>query len=217
MSYKNLPTWDHGDFVLRTSLVRSGFMLAGIDAYEEEMSIMERECRLDTLFRQRKSPVYTWSVSDGLTRWLYDNVLKHIGLDPYKGTNFDQLRAYWLYLYLTNNRKRALKHLIGFILRLGFTPSLMENVIFKPQSTILLLATIWEPLKYLVMLPFLLSVRRNLSVPISKSTTNKITLLPTMKVLGMELPDDEFITDTYTVYFSTQPFIRHSILKGVLA
>ena len=130
-------TYNFGDYCLLTSL----YCYANIWSSDDEFRVnsyiylgaMEEECKLSPLsLFPIKSEEYTWSRSDGLTRWLYDNALKHFNINPGKGLNFDQLRGYYLYLYKTKQRKKACKHLLSWIARLGFAPSLMEHVFFKP-------------------------------------------------------------------------------------
>ena len=204
-------TYDHGDYCLRTSLYTCS-ILKDLNTHNGkykypfhliDFKAMERECKLSPLsLFPIKSEEYTWSRSDGLTRWLYDHVLKYLKLDLHKGLSGDQLRAYYLYLMLTKQKRKAWLHILGIVLRLGFTPSLMEHCIFKPQAYIALLYTAWKPLKYLSYPFFKLSVIRNLKKPIEQGTTNKILLLPTMYALGMELPKYDYICKVYDTYFS---------------
>ena len=193
--------WSDGDKILKSSLLWVGHELSETYGYYENKTTgqileeMERDCRLRNFFGHRKSPTYKWSNSGSEnlnentiwkrpTYWVYHNILRYVGIDLYKGANCDQLRAYWLTLYLRRERWIAIKHLLGYVVRLGFSPSLMENIILKPQSLAVLLATIWKPMHYIV-LPFLLLSRwRNFKKPISQSTTNKITLIPTLALLG---------------------------------
>ena len=199
--FKYLKTWDHGDFLLRSSLTAIGDIMFYGKTIDPSIALAELECRIHTYFKQRKSAEYRWSKSDGLTRWIYDHIFRYFHFDPYKGLNFDQLRAYWLYLYLRKNRARAIKQLIGFILRLGFAPSFMEHIIMKPQSLVMLLATVWKPLRFLVYPFFYISAKLNLREPIEESTTNKITLLPTLAALGWKVPQHEYLIETYKEYF----------------
>lgn len=231
-------TYDLGDYCLRTSLycyscVKNGRIINIED--KELMDHMEIECKLDPLsLFPRKSEYYKWSNSDGLTRFIYNFFLRFLGIDPYKGLNFDQLRAYYLYLYATKQRKKAIKHLAGWFLRLGFAPSLMEHIIFKPQAIIMLLATIWYPLHYLVYIPFIFSVRKNMTEPIEVGTTNKITLLPTLKelkyldvggyivfieMLGYKYAYfKDYVIDVYRTYFAAPNlvFIADSMIDKVM-
>jgi hypothetical protein len=143
-----------------------------------------------------------------------------IETNPRKGASIDQLRAYWLVLYMCRNKKVARKHLLGFILRLGFAPSLMENILFKPQSAILLLATVWEPLKYLAYPFYKISKWRNLRIGTWDNTTNKISLLPTMFLLGHKFsyPKDVFyIKRVYDTYFCQEDnkVVGAAMIKGM--
>ena len=175
-----MKPYNHGDYCLLTSLY-----CYATEGNELWMEAMEKECKLSPLsLFPRKSEEYTWSRSDGLTRWIYDKILCHFNIDPHKGLNGDQLRAYYLYLLKTKQRRKAWMHIGGFVLRLGFFPSMMEHVIWKPQSIICLLAAAWRPLRFLVYPFFRYSVERNLEEDILDGTTNKITLLPTLKELG---------------------------------
>ena len=201
---ENKPkSYNFGDYCLLTSLWI--YSMLDTKAFNEDtgettdgikalvaFEAMEKECKLDPLsLFPIKSEEYTWSRSDGLTRWLYDNILKYFGINPGKGLNFDQLRGYYLFLYRTKRRKKACKHLLSWIARLGFAPSLMEHVFFKPQALVMMLATIWKPLHYLVW-PFLyFSVKKNFEETIEQGTTNKITLIPTLMELGyLEVAED---------------------------
>ena len=214
--------WTDGDAILKHSLYFFGEKLRHTSRGSHitdlffskpcyEYYDMVEKCQMNNILFQRKSPTYRWSNSGSEnpaentllkrpTWWIYHKILKHIGWDPYKGANFDQLRAYWLTLYATRSRKAAFKHLLGFVLRLGFAPSFMEHVFFKPQATVALLATIWEPLKYLVWIPFKLSALKNLNIPISESTTNKITLIPTLMLLE---PNTHIIHLYYELVYKT--------------
>lgn len=232
-------TYNFGDYCLLTSL----YCYANIWSSDDEFRVnsyiylgaMEEECKLSPLsLFPIKSEEYTWSRSDGLTRWLYDNALKHFNINPGKGLNFDQLRGYYLYLYKTKQRKKACKHLLSWIARLGFAPSLMEHVFFKPQAMAMLLATIWKPLHYLVW-PFLyFSVKKNFNETIEQGTTNKITLIPTLIELGYLEVTDNFVyikignyhksfsslwvKKVYDVYFSQEDnkFIGEAMKEAIL-
>jgi hypothetical protein len=177
-----------------------------------------KDCRLDKCIGHRKSVVYRWSNSGSAnpsentlfnrpTKWLYDKVLRHFNIDPYKGLNGDQYRAYFLWLY--KNRKDsqakslARKVLFGFIIRLGLTPSLCEWAPLKPQAYVLLLKMFWYlyPLYLIARVAFYFSVEAELKVPVEVSTTNKITMIPTMISLGQEFPCPTVIKETYETYF----------------
>lgn len=201
--------WDIGDYCLRQSLYTAAKIMLGElteqDVYD--FKAMESECRTNTFFRQRKSTTYKWSNSGSAnesenTLWSRPTywISKHLGIDMYKGLNFDQLRALWLVYFLAGKRLKAVKHLIGFVLRLGFAPSWTEHALFKPQAFICLLATIWKPLAYLVMPFFAMSVHRENKIPVSVSTTNKITLIPTLLALGLDTSLD--IKEVYNTYFT---------------
>ena len=195
--FQQCETWNNGDFLLRASLLAVGDILLFKHLQKPDIKLAEIECRVNTFFKQRKSATYTWAESDGLTRWLADK----LGINLFKGLNLDQLRAYWLYMYLVRDRKTAIKHLLGFIFRLGFTPSLMENILFRPHAAVMLLATIWKPLRFLVYPLLYISAKRNLKEPIIISTTNKITLLPTLLALGWKVPGYQYLRSVYMEYF----------------
>jgi len=269
--------FEHADMCLRTSLYCVGkFLQAG---GFEQMSVkdtiamdeMKQECRLYESFGHRKSAKYHWGPfeddggSDGLTRWLYDHFLKYLRINPCKGLNGDAYRAYFIWLYLTNNWQGTLRVMFGFILRglmvsmismsvvsfilslcsanpslwflwtwLGVWilfmpfPSLMEFAIWKPQTFVLLFKVkfpykihwLWAPLGWVCELFFIISMARELHyVPIIDGTTNKISLLPTMKCLGWNLPHDDYIKTVYETYFGKENaqgyFISESIYKGL--
>jgi len=206
--------YDHGDYCLRQSLYTIAKKSSDNCFIRAEglrlLNVMEKECKLSPLsLFPIKSEEYTWSRSDGLTRFLYDHFFKYLGLDFHKGLNHDQLRAYYLYLYLTKQRGKAVKHLLSLILRLGFAPSMMEHCLFKPQAYICLLATIWKPLQYLVYPFFKWSAMRNLEASVASGTTNKITLLPTLKALGYMTKVDKMDSrePIYTVQMGNYSYI----------
>lgn len=170
--------------------------------------MIEEECRIINKLGHRKNHTYKWSNSDGLTKWLYNKVLKYIGIDPYKGLNGDQYRAFFIYLYAMKGKaKKQLRNNIafGFIVRLGFFPSLMEHMIMKPQAFVLFLKTYkhykFNPLYWISRLAFHFSMKRNLKQPVKGHTTNKISLLPTMYYLGYKLPDKEYRDSIYNRYY----------------
>jgi len=209
-------TFRDGDAVLKVSLLFLGRFLGGADVNVDVTYLCATRdmCRLRTM-HPIKHPTYRWSNSGSEnkaentlfkrpTYWIYHKILKYIGVDPYKGCSFDQLRAWWIITYIFNDKKAAFKNLLGIALRLGFAPSLMENIIFKPQCCIMALATIWEPLRYLVYPFYAFSRSRNLKIGTWDNTTNKISLLPTMLYLGhhFNYPKDFFfIKRVYTTYF----------------
>lgn len=148
--------------------------------------------------------------------------------DPHKGLNGDQYRAYFLWLYLTNDWLGALKVMFGYIYRLGLAPSLCEWAIIRPQAYVLLLKVkfpfriefLWRPMYWVVLLVFRLTSKREINrVPIESDTTNKISLFPTYKVLKWTLSPIKYITATYSEYFKkgTDGFcVGESIRLGVL-
>jgi hypothetical protein len=194
---------DYSDYCFRSSLLSTGLFLVGKkDEAKEIMKEMIDECRLDKWTGHRKSAVYMWSDSYGLTRWLYD----HIGINLYKGLNNDQYRAYYMWLYLNNDWVGALKVLFGFIYRLGLTPSLMEWGPLKPQAFVLLFGV--KPIKYFMYpiylfckLCFFISFINENSIPIENGTTNKVTMLPTARILGFKIPRMSYIKFVYYEYF----------------
>jgi hypothetical protein len=172
-----------------------------------------------------KSEEYSWSNSGSAvpadntllnrpTFWIYQNVLKYFNKDPKKGANGDQLRAYFIPMYQNNEVDIAKQIFFGMIQRGGMVPSWMEFAPLKPQCFVLLFKLLCEKWSKVFYLPYKFclycfekSIKSNLAEPISESTTNKISLLPTMKVLGMKLPDDEYIKSVYYTYFP-QPELR---------
>jgi hypothetical protein len=197
---------------------------------------MRKECRLAKWLGHRKSAEYKWSNSGSEnpaennirqrpTKWIYDHILKYLGIDLYKGLNGDQYRAYFLALYLLREEKwvlgAACKVIFGFIVRLGMFPSLMEHCIFKPQIFVCLFRVHWVfyPM-YLLCLPiFILTKNATLKQPLLFETTNKITLLPTMKALGYELPFNRLqIAEIYYEYWkpgSTDQFMADTMIFGL--
>jgi len=201
----NLSDFDNRDTIMQVSHYLWAKRVLGIIKIEDmaiEKNLID-ECRLDTIFGQRKNPSYRWSNSDGLTKWLYDNVLRFIGLDPFKGSNHDQLRAWFLYSYTKDRQLDST--ILGFIFRLGFAPSLMEHALLKLQAHVLLLRNtknrFFNPLYWASRLAFYISMKKNLKEPIKGHTTNKITLLPTMYYLGYKLPPRAYIEGVYNRYY----------------
>jgi hypothetical protein len=223
--YNNL--YDKGDWCLRSSLYASALLMQG-KPYAANNAIwhMEMECEPESIFFAKKSEEYRWSTSGSNnqeentlfkrpTYWIWKHILRHFGINPYKGLNGDQFRAYFIYLFLTKQKLKALKILLGFIIRLGFFPSFIENILFKPQTAVMLLVTIWKPLWYMLY-PFQkLSESSNLAEPISVSTTNKISLLMSMAALKRPLPSIEYIEEVYFTYFCNNiNFIAEEIIKA---
>jgi hypothetical protein len=224
--------YDSGDYCLRTSLYCVGKLLNNKYTRVEEkmMRDMIVECRLDNLFGHRKSEQYTWSkdIHNGkksLRYRFWEIFLKPYGKDLYCGLNCDQYRALALFLYLARGvpryRNIAKNILIGYVLRLGFSPSLTETAIFKPQSFVLLLKVFRYlfPAYLLSLAYFRLSAKASLMEPISKNTTNKISLLPTMRILGYAMPSDKYIKEVYEVYFNEgadMALIKNSMIDGLL-
>lgn len=223
---KIIPTWNNGDYCLRTSLFAAGKQLSGIDDKDAKyyMECMIEECRMNS-FHQIKSEEYTWSKSDGFTRLVYDKILKYLKVDPHKGLNGDQLRGFFIMLYLNRKNKEYsriwYKILIGFILRLGLTPSLCELSFLKPQAYILFFKAKWftYPIYLLIKPLFKYLAKRELeNIPIKKSTTNKISLLPTMQILGIKIPDNKYCRAVYSRYFKKSGkinFIGNALYEGI--
>lgn len=182
---------------------------------------MIKDCWLDWVVWNRKSPEYKWSNSGAEalsentlfnrpTKWIYDHILKYFNLDLFKGLNGDAYRSYILTLYLKSNWGSAFKLKLGFLLRAGFTPSLCENALFKPQAYVLLFKVkypyyihmLWYPIYLICKLFFYFSFRKEMKVPIHISTTNKITMLPTAYLLGFKMPNKAYIDCVYDEYFN---------------
>ena len=232
--------WDKGDYCLRASLYLSGKWSVSLTRLDYDLYFeMIKECWLDKWHGfSRKSSQYWWSSSGSEnpkentffkrpTKWIYDNILKHLGLDIPKGLNHDQFRSYFITLYLRHDWLGALKVVIGLVLRFGFTPSLTEHCILKPQAYVLLtkikcpynINYLWYPIHLFCLMFFYFSVKRNLKIPVLESTTNKISLLPTMKLLGFKMPDDNYIKSVYEEYFKPGTdvyFIGEAICNGLI-
>lgn len=231
--------WEKADYCLRVSLYYTGLILQSRIIKPEEKEALEdmrQECKPENVFAC-KSKAYHWGPyfneeegindggSDGLTRWLYDYILKRFNINPLKGLNGDQMRPYFAVLYATGDYERAKKIWNGFKLRLTMFPSLMESFVFKPQTLYLLFKTLkrknWliYPLYWISAIFFYFAVKRNLKQPISEGTTNKITLLPTMKLARYKMPSDEYIIEVYETYFHSGidgKLIRDSIITGLI-
>jgi len=184
--------------------------------------MLEDECRLLNLLGHRKNRTYRWSNSNGITKWLQTRILRYFNIDPYKGLNGDQYRALFLHLqfqsYTYSDQVRN-NILFGFILRLGFFPSLMEHAILKPQSLVLFWKSFkgykLNPLYWLSLLCFYFSMKRNLAQPIKGHTTNKISLLPTMYYLGFKLPPKEYTDKMYDVYYGKKSELGQLMKKAI--
>jgi hypothetical protein len=216
--------YDQGDYCLRSSLYIVGKTLSKTLTREDIILFydMVNECRLNKWLGHRKSAKYTWSVSDGLTKRLYD----WFGINLFKGLNHDQYRAYFIFLYLYNDWLGALKVMFGYLIRCFFTPSLMEHAFLKPQAYVLLLKVkfpfniqyLWYPL-YLTSLMFLkLSIHREFNIKIAVSTTNKISLIPTALLLGqikLVTPFDfKYVENVYTEYFKDS-HVGLALINGI--
>ena len=233
----NCKLYDKGDWILRASLYTVGRLLRELPITEEIVTV-KKHCRLFRWFGHRKSPEYKWSNSGSEnikentlfkrpTYWIYNNILRHFGIDLYKGANGDQFRAYFLYLYLRKDWQSALRILCGFDCRLTLFPSLMESWIFKPQTLVLLfkipfpfkLHWLWRPFYWISYIFFRITSWYEIEyVPIRKST-NKISMLPTRKVLGLKMPPDKYIEKVYNTYFCSDEeggvMIRESLIKAL--
>jgi hypothetical protein len=224
MEYLNIfsQLYDRGDYCLKTSLYITAKFLWGVVTNEDRYyyNLMIEECRLNKVIWNRKSSIYKWSNSGSEdpgentfmkrpTKWIYEHILKYFNIDPFKGLSGDQLRSYLLTLYLNNDWWGALRLKLGFLIRLGLTPSLCEFAPVKPQAYVLLFKIkypfyinfLWRPLYYFCKLMFYISYKRELKVPVEVSTTNKISLLPTAYLLNLQLPTNDFITSVYKTYF----------------
>jgi len=237
MDYTKVPCYDKGDWILRASLYAAGQLMSG-EKTDYIHGTMIKYCRLNKWLGHRKCPEYRWSNSGSQnpaentlfrrpTYWIYNNILKRFGIDPYKGANHDQYRAHFLTLYINKDWVGALKVMFGYFIRLGFAPSWMEHCLFKPQAFVLLLNMpfpfklhyLWKPVAWVSRKIFNWRAKRELMIPNSESTTNKITMLPTMKLLGMEMPSDDYIREVYDTYFAhdneSYKLIKSSIKKGL--
>lgn len=237
MSLRNM-FYDNGkDYCLRTSLYYTGKLMSKTASRIDSKTYheMTRECLVDELF-PRKSKAYRWSNSGSAikehntllkrpTKWIYDHFLKFFGADPYKGLNGDQMRALFTSVYMLEDHVTARRIWANFKKRFGFFPSLMEHFFLKPQTMILLFAMLKDEslgLKLLYKISkwfFDRSIERNINTDIEE-TTNKITLLVTMKILGYDLPDENYVKRVYDIYFQYPKYrdlnmVRNSILKGI--
>lgn len=222
--------YDPGDYCLRTSLFVAGAILQNGVYVSDCFETMCKDCRLHHWFGHRKSYDYTWEKDQHngkKTIRCYLGILyrKIFGKSLYCGLNCDQYRALFIVLYLMRrypfSRKIARRIIFGYIIRLGFSPSLTEWAIFKPQTFVLLFRMfgICFPINAVLLPIFKITAHFNLLEPIEKSTTNKISLLPTMFVLRMKMPTDDYIREVYNTYFSSQEqggqLIRHALIKAL--
>jgi len=157
------------------------------------------------------------------------SLILYIKQDPHKGANADQLRAFFIVMYLNREapiyKKIWLKMALGFILRAGLTPSLCEWAPLKPQAYVLFLMSAPYGLKYPLYPLILISkwafkrsyYNEMINVSISQDTTNKISAIPTGEILGLkETPTDNYVADVYKTYFTGKgAFIGLSIRDGV--
>ena len=183
-----------------------------------------RKSSNQTLPDGRVIHAYTWDRTEDIRRTLQ----KFIPWTMYAGLNGDQYRAYFLVLAHDRDLVGALKVMFGFVYRaiplflvlklLGagwllspfiailFSPfpSLMEIAIMKPHTFLMLFKVhpIFSPFYYMLYPIWLFSKWRNLKQSIAKGTTNKITLLIQMKMLGVELKKPFWwVIKVYTTYF----------------
>lgn len=166
---------------------------------------------------------YTWARTEDIRKTLQ----KFIPWTMYAGLNGDQYRAYFLVLAHEKDVIGALKVMFGFCYRalpvfglltlifglmwwapivailLSPFPSFMEFVITKPHAFLMLFKVHWifKPLYYLVYPLWLFSKWRNLNQTIAQGTTNKISLLIQLKMLGHKLPGAWYIIKVYRTYF----------------
>jgi hypothetical protein len=223
------------DYCLRASLF--GFAMhkySSLQCKEEASSLMKKmikDCRLDKWWGHRKNPNYKWSNSGSEnpadntlfkrpTYWIWKNILRHFGLDFYKGMNGDQLRAYSLWLYMTKDWLGALRVIAGLVCRLGMTPSLCEWAPLKPQAYVLLFAVkpikyIFYPIYLICYLAFIISSYFELKIPLEESTTNKLVIYPTVKLLHFKDLDKDFnyIKSIYITYFGNNALIYWPLLE----
>lgn len=246
MIFDKLTNCNSRDLCLRVSLYFWGasqleifnlFSKTKFDEAKHAFETMQSYCRLRQTLGHRKHPNYLWSNSGSEnpnentilkrpTKWIYDHFLKFLGIDPYKGLNCDQYRAYALSVYQTKDVSAALKVIFGLVLRLGFLPSLTEHILFKPQSMVLFLkllrerhSVLWTPFYLISKLAFLISMKRNLKIPIEEDTSNKISLLPTMKILRLSMPRPAYEKEVYETYFHGKEeggvLIKEILLKAL--
>lgn len=244
MNTMQLPTYDKGDYVLRTSLYCAGKLMQGksYEAVDFFMTRLIHDCKLDKL-SPIKSREYRWSNSGSAnpaentlwkrpTYWLYNKVLKYLRWNPYKGANGDQLRAFYIVLYLLRRtpafKRIWFKQALGFIFRLGLTPSLCEWAPLKPQAYVLFLMSAPYGLKYLLY-PFIfisqfifcVSFYKEIEkVTPTESTTNKISSIPTARILNVKKPRPDLVycRAVYDIYFKCgSKFIGDSVYNGVKA
>lgn len=224
--------YDPGDYCQRVSLYASGRILSKTFTREDALIVskMIKECRLENLFGHRKSIEYTWSkdIHNGkksLRYYAWSIINKIHPRELYCGLNTDQYRALAIYLYLTRNlprsRKIAKNILIGYILRGTVSPSLTESIILKPYSIVLLFKMFrcLFPVFALLRSLYGLSVKSEMLKTNQEGTTNKVSMLPTMLLLGFELPTDNYIKETYSIFFDKgedRILIRNSITDGVI-
>lgn len=240
----NINNFDKNDLCLQVSLYCSGRILSG-EYNETDNDLMEAmiyECNLNSILWPRKNAQYSWSNSGSEnpaentlfkrpTKWIYDHIFAPLNskfgwsIDLHKGLNTDQLRAFFIYLWLMKYDKSkkiiAKKILLGLFCRMGMLPSLMENAIFKPHNFILLfdIFLMTKPIFYITKKLFAYSISNELNIDIRTSSTNKISLLPTMKLLGYQMPSSVYVQQVYSTYFpvsSEQFFIGETLIKGVL-
>lgn len=237
----NNPLYEHSDFCLRSSLYMTSKLLQDNISLQDLMWFeeMQAECRLDKWTGHRKSDQYHWSNSGSAnptentllqrpTYWIYHHILKYFNYDPHKGLNHDQYRAYFICLYLTNDWRASLKVMFGYIYRLGFTPSMMEHCLFKPQAYYPLLAVkfpyklhyLWRPLYWISKAAFYIGKRPVLNTAPDYESTNKISLLPTLKATKQAMPNQDYIKKVYWTYWSratdkTDSLIRDNLIKAL--
>lgn len=223
---------DCPDKCLLASLYCSAMLMQGEFSFTEVQVIAKviDECKLDTYLMPRKSAKYTWansgSQNESENTWLKRptyRLYKLFGINLPKGLNGDQLRAFAIFLYLTRqtseSRRIAKKLLWGFVLRLGFYPSLMEHILFKPQALVLVfkMFPLLRPFYLFSYLIWYYGANSETLIPNTVSTTNKISLLPTMLLLGFEMPPKNYIKNVYSIYFELErPFIGEAMTKALL-
>jgi len=196
--------YDTYDYCRKTSLYISGKILSGEFSSIDNHIIcqMIKECRLINLFGHRRSKIYKNKLAGGL--------------------DCAQYHALLIYLYLTKNSpksKKIAKNIFwGYVFRMGFSPCLTELVLFKPQSMILLFRMIWYlfPI-YCLLWPFWrLWVEFNINTLNSETTTNKISLLPTLYVLNEKMPSMGYIKEVYNIHFKNNQRIGNALIKGLI-
>jgi hypothetical protein len=189
---------------------------------------VKKYCGLDGWFSHRKSHLYRWADDVHPGKWSPRHfIYKLTGFNPACGLNGDQYRAYFNMLAITKDWLGALKVLVSIILHGGFFPSMTGYTLLKPHTFFMLFRAHWlfYPVSWVLYPLWLFSVYRNLGVPTSKDTSNKITMLPTLylaKTMGFplpkKLPSQAYIYEVYNIYFkagSDCAFIGNNLKRAL--